>query len=278
MIATRPFEHSPARLRGGAALKLVSWIAALLLVAAPIVGVMKGWFASDTWPFRQLRVDAQFDRINVDQIRGAAMPHLGVGFFAVDLAAVRRSVEQVPWVERAEVRKQWPDRLEIRVIERHAVAVWDDRALLSERGEIFEVPGETVPAGLPRLIGPNERAIEVLSFFREVTRMTSGHAFKPVAMALSGRGSWAVELDNGARVIIGREAPRERLERFLDALGDAASTPGAVLVRADLRYANGFALQWRAAPEPTSPVETPSPVDVAPPADAPVPVQPQTQA
>jgi cell division protein FtsQ len=242
---------------GGIALKLAAWLAALALVALPIIGVMQGWFASDRWPFKQLRVDAAFERVNVDQIRSAAAPHLAVGFFAVDLRAVQRAVESVPWVERAEVRKHWPDLLEIRVLERTAAAAWGADRLVSSTGDLFAVPGNTMPQGLPQLTGPDSRAAEVLAFFGDITRRMTDRPFKPQALALSGRGSWTLTFDTGAVVVIGREEPQERLQRFLDALGRTDSALGAELARADLRYANGFAIRWQAAAIPALPVDAP---------------------
>lgn len=250
---------------GGIVLKTAAWLTALALVALPIIGVMQGWFASDRWPFRQLRVDAPFQRVTVDQIRAAAAPHLQVGFFAVDLRAVQRAVEGVPWVERAEVRKQWPDLVEVRVLERSAAATWGSDRLVSETGDLFGVPGELLPQGLPQLSGPDARAAEVLAFFESIRQLVVDRPFRPQALALSDRGSWTLTLDTGAVVVIGREEPEARLKRFLDALGRTDSALGAELARADLRYANGFAIRWQAAPvAPATPGTMPS----LPPADA----------
>jgi len=110
---------------GSAPLRLVSWVAALGLVALPIVGVVNGWFAADRWPFRQLKIDAEFTRVSAEQVRSAVAGSLERGFFAVDLDEVRRAVEELPWIEAAEVRKRWPDLIEVRAIERRAVAVWN---------------------------------------------------------------------------------------------------------------------------------------------------------
>lgn len=250
------------RASGNALVKLLAWALAAGVIALPLVGALNGWFAAERWPFRQLRIDAAFERVNAEQVRAAVSPQLAGGFFAVDLAALRSAVEQVPWVERAEVRRRWPDQLEVRLIERRAAAAWSDGRLVDEAGALFEVPGDTVPGGLPLLEGPAERAPELLAFLREVDAMMRGSGLAPARLALSARGSWTLATFDGAEIVLGREQPAARLQRFLDALRQIDGSAGLVLVRADLRYANGFAVEWRQAAPPTAPAPAlPAPPD-----------------
>jgi cell division protein FtsQ len=242
---------------GNALVKLLAWTLAAGVIALPLVGALNGWFAAERWPFRQLRIDAAFERVNAEQVRAAVSPRLEGGFFAVDLGAVRAAVEQVPWVERAEVRRRWPDQLEVRLVERRAAAAWSDGRLVDEAGELFEVPGETVPGGLPVLDGPADRAAELLAFLREVDAMMRGSGLAPAQLALSARGSWTLATFDGAEIVLGREQPAARLQRFLDALRQIDGSAGLVLVRADLRYANGFAVEWRQSPPPSTPLPAP---------------------
>src|SRR5512140_1656598 len=118
-------------------LKLLAWGIALTLVLLPVVGVLNGWFAADRWPVRYLRVDAEFNHVSAEQIRAATAAHLGTGFFAIDLDRVRASVAALPWVERVEVRKRWPDTLEVRVLEREPFARWGADRLVSHDRTLF---------------------------------------------------------------------------------------------------------------------------------------------
>ncbi len=274
-----------SRLRGSIMPKVAAWLAALALVAAPVIGVVNGWFAADRWPFAALRIDANFERVTAAQVRAAVLPHLSAGFFAIDLDAVRGDIEKLPWVASADVRKRWPDRLEVRIRERRAAARWGEDRLLDTDAEVFTVPDAMLPEGLPRLAGPDARAAEVLAFYREIERMMADTALKPAQLVLSERGGWLLTLSSGAEIRVGHEAPRERLERFVATLRRASSTAGAELARADLRYGNGFAVEWR-APALTTPMApaapTPGAVAPAPAADIatgePAPTAPQSGA
>jgi cell division protein FtsQ len=67
-------------------------------------------------------------------------------------------------------------------------------------------------------------------------------------LELSGRGSWRVELEDGASVVLGRGSEDEltaRVERFLRTLAQVRGRWNAALQYADLRHADGYALRLR---------------------------------
>lgn len=228
----------------GVLFRLLAWVLALTLLALPVVALLNGWFAADRWPLRSLEIQAEFERVSAQQIRANISPHLDRGFFAVDLAQVRRVVEQIPWVEHAEVRKRWPDVLEVRVVEHQAVAVWGSNRLLSRAGELFDVPGAGDLQGLLRLAGPEGRQQEAAGFAAYAQRLFAGSGFGVAEVRLTGRGSWRLQLSQGQWVTIGRERPQERLARFASALPALIERHGGGFLSADLRYSNGFALRW----------------------------------
>src|SRR5690554_3886778 len=76
-------------------------------------------------------MDRQFMRIEVQgtlvgENRNALERHaarwLGESFFTTDLADIKRSLEQRPWVESAAVRRAWPDGLVVEVREHRPLA------------------------------------------------------------------------------------------------------------------------------------------------------------
>jgi len=233
-------------------LKTIAWSIALILVALPVIGVLNGWFAADRWPVRFLKVDAEFNHVSAEQIRAAVATHLGIGFFALDLDRVRASVATLPWIERVEVRKRWPDTLELRVVEREPFAHWGEKRLIGRDGGLFSAPGAESIQGLPRLEGPDDSLTEVMDFYNRGTRLFSGTGLSVTGVTLSERGSWTVALGGGAEVEVGREHSAERLRRFVDVLPRLVSAHTNGFERADLRYANGFAIRWTA-------METPAP-------------------
>jgi cell division protein FtsQ len=231
--------------------RLVAWLLALAVVALPVIAVLNGWFASERWPIERMRLNAEFQRVDEDAVRTAVAPHLAAGFFAADIDRVREAVSALPWVESVEVRKHWPDLVEITLIEHRAYARWGDDRLVSARGVLFAAPDSAAMVELPQLQGPDSRLDEVLRMHQKVHALFERHRLHVDTLRLSPRGSWSLVLDSGARVVAGRGDPLPRLERFARSLPRLLAVETRVLERADLRYANGFSLRWGAAGSPS---------------------------
>ncbi|HET9031921.1 MAG TPA: cell division protein FtsQ/DivIB [Dokdonella sp.] len=236
--------------------RLLAWSIALTLVALPIVGVLNGWFASERWPVRKIELRAEYAHVSAEQIRAVVESHLAKGFFAVQLDEVQDAVSRLPWVERVEARKQWPDTLSLVVYERQPFARWGDSRLVSRSGDLFEVPGADSMQGLPQLSGPDSRLADVIAFHAECLRQFSGSGLTLQAVALSARGSWRLTLSSGALIEIGRVDAMARLHRFIEVWPSLAAANAGPPVYVDLRYENGFAMRW-ALPE--APTTTPQP-------------------
>jgi cell division protein FtsQ len=227
-----------------ALLRILAWTLAVALVVLPVVALLNGWVASDRWPLRTLRVQGTLRNVDEQQLRATVLPFAKRGFFAVPLEDAQAAVARLPWVERAEVRKHWPDILEVRVIEHRPFARWGNDRLLSEHGNLFPVRGIRVPATLPQLGGPVTRVHDVVALYNESRTLFASTGHDVRALRLDARGSWSLTLSGGTEVIVGRSDARPRLGRFARLLPQLLAQPQGVLRRADLRYTNGFALQW----------------------------------
>jgi cell division protein FtsQ len=232
--------------------RILAWLLALALVALPGVALLKGWMASERWPLTRLVLEAEHERVFADQIRSAIADEVQAGFFAIDLARVRAAVEAQPWVRSAEVRKVWPDTLEISLVEHRAFARWGSERLLSDRGMVFRVPGVELMEGLPQLDGPDARRREVVRHYNELGERLRGTGLSIAALRLSPRGSWSLRTSDGGEWELGRGDPLPRAERFVRALPAVLAARPGEIARADLRYANGFAIRWREPADPAT--------------------------
>jgi len=225
-------------------IRLLAWALALAMVTLPVVAVLNGWVAADHWPIQRLRLTAEYERVSAEQVRTTVAPQLGRGFFAIDLAEVQRAVASLPWVDSVEVRKRWPDLIEISLREHRAYARWGTQQLLSDQGELFTASGIDELQGLPTLDGPIARVAEVVALYSEAQRLFAGTGLRVSGVHLSARGSWNLTLADGARVVIGRADPQQRLQRLIRVLPKLLAGEARAFEGIDLRYTNGFAVRW----------------------------------
>ena len=228
---------------------LIVAAAAALLVSALIWGARLPLF-----PLREVVVTHELREVRRGEVEAALSGRLNGNFFSVDVDALRRSLEQLPWVRRADVRRRWPGRIEVGIEEHVPVAYWgeDSGKLVNTYGEVF-VAGMSVPpkSPLPVLAGPTGWAPEMLKQYRKAVAMLKPLGLAPKSLEVSPRLALEMRLDDGMVVELGREQPKaglnQRLQRFVEnydsMLRLLRQRPSVV----DMRYPNGFALRMAAA-------------------------------
>lgn len=234
-------------------------IAATALFAAGVVLLLAAvlWWALRHPLFAIAGITVQGDVLhnNAVTLRANVAPRLAGNFFTVNLERAREAFEGVPWVRAAVVRREFPNRLRVSLEEHRAVALWgpeSESRLVNAFGEVFEAnSGDLEAEELPRLSGPQDQAALVLTMYRTLHPMFEALDLGLEHVALTARGSWQLELDNGAQVELGRGAPEEvvaRTQRFLQTLTQVTSRysrrPDS-LVSADLRHGDGYAVRLR---------------------------------
>ena len=209
-----------------ALLRIAAWVLAVTLVGLPVAAVLNGWIAGSRWPMQHLIVTGEFRQVSDGRVRNAVLPLVQNGFFAVDLARVREVLSKLPWVQRVEVRKRWPDRLEVSLVEYKPLARWGKDRMLSENGELFPAPMGLV-SRLPLFEGPDSRAAELMAFHSQAKPLFLGSGLRVSIIRLSARGSWNLILSDGtARVevvemILKADFFRRNVLRIVDARDDA---------------------------------------------------------
>jgi cell division protein FtsQ len=187
----------------------------------------------------------QFDQHLLKTLRTA--PVKG-GLFRANLSNTKQLFEQAPWVRYANVRRVWPNRLQVEIEEHQAVAVWDDGRLVNHFGELFVANAAALDNEdqLPTLEGPDGTHQEVSKRWQDMIRWLAPLGVKPVQVSLSERHAWRVVLSNGTVLILGRDnlnQTEERMQRMVQAMPDVIERLGAMPRQVDLRYPGGFAIR-----------------------------------
>ena len=194
----------------------------------------------------QVSVSGRFQRVSPVEVEQAVKARVrDMGLISVDLGAVQRAVEQLPWVDSATVERRWPRALSIRVVEQVPAARWGANGLLNTRGELFISEARHIPPELPRLSGPRGSEAEVARRYLAAQGQLIEAGMRLTAVRLDARGAWEFDLDNGITVRLGRRQVDERFQRFVTAGVGQISAHASDIGYIDMRYTNGFAIGWR---------------------------------
>jgi cell division protein FtsQ len=218
---------------------LLAWAAVMVLQRLPI------------FPLKTIIVTDAVQQVSATQIEQVARTVISGNFLTVNLAAAQRSFEQLPWVRRASLRRQWPDSLVLSFEGQRPVAQWSsldgEARLVNDIGEVFVA---AAPAGmsLPVFSGPEGSAAQMLARYGEFSVQLATVHRDLVALRLSPREAWQLKLDDGVVLELGRDQPKtplaERLTRFTTHYAHVKDRLHALSV-VDMRYPNGFALKAR---------------------------------
>ena len=237
--------------------RLMNIIATLMfaLVAVMLLAAGAWWVLRQPFfPIAAIKVDGEVTHNNAVTLRANVTPQLAGNFFTVDLARARTAFESVPWVRKAVVRREFPGTLRATLTEQVPVAHWGDETaskLVNGYGEVFEANTAEVDDSLPHLSGPGDQAGPVLGMYRVLVPLFQPYDLVIDELSLSSRGSWAVTLDTGAVIELGRGQSEEvavRLQRFLKTVTQVAAQYGrsvASVEGADLRHNDAYALRLR---------------------------------
>jgi cell division protein FtsQ len=229
--------------------------ALLGLLALAMLAAGSWWFAQrPMFTLKMIRVEEMpgtaLRYVNPSTIRGTALPRIKGNFFTVNLDAVRTAFESVPWVRKATVRREWPNRLIVTLEEHAPLGTWgEDGRLVSAKGDVFTANlGEAEEDGeLPEFAGPDGSEKEVVARFQDFHDWFAPANLAPDSVQLSGRYAWTVKLNNGMTVQLGREQGREmlkaRVERLVRIYPQLIARLQDRIESVDMRYPNGFALK-----------------------------------
>jgi cell division protein FtsQ len=193
-------------------------------------------------PIRGVKVVGEFKRLQSEHLQAVVADQVRDGFFALDVTAVQTAVSADPWVQDVAVRRIWPDRIEVAIAERHAVARWGKTGLLTATGELFRPPSTSFPEGLVTLDGPEGTERQVLERLAALQTMLAGVHGEVTTLVLNPRRSWSFTLANGTRVRVGRSDFEGRVQRFAELYNELVATTPNRIEQIDLRYTNGFAI------------------------------------
>jgi len=186
-------------------------------------------------------IDGEFKHVTRKQINSLLIRSEVAGsFFTVDLDTISNAFEKLPWVRAANVRRNWPQSLEVTLEEHVALARWSNFALVNTYGEVFNA---VTDKRLPAFTGPVESSKEVARQYAVFRKILQPLQQKITRIDFSPRRAWRIHTENGIVLELGREQVEARLRLYVSAHDHVISQFKQQLTYIDLRYPNGFSVR-----------------------------------
>ncbi len=161
----------------------------------------------------------------------------------VDVDEARARVESLPWVKSAQVRRVWPNRVQIKIEERRPVARWlhnDRHFVVDSDGRIIGVTNARGFVALPLVTGKG--APEAASSFVALVA-TQPELKSHVKIAIRrGERRWDLQLANGVRVRLPEEGAEAALAELVN-LDREQKIFARDILSIDLRFANRYVVK-----------------------------------
>jgi cell division protein FtsQ len=195
-------------------------------------------------PIRTIQLTGTFQYIDQKEVELSVQKYIGEGFFSLDINQVQKTLSEKPWTDSISIRRVWPDRLKIVIVEKRPVARWDNRHLLSDRAVVFQA--KTGPfSELPLVHGAGNNPGQMLHLYYRLANQFAGLNETLVAVRKDSRGALDMQLENGLKIKVGRSDIERKIARFVVIYRQQIQPRQAEIQQLDLRYSNGFAVAWK---------------------------------
>lgn len=219
---------------------LVFMVAAVLLSRLALQKIL-----AEMVPIRYVQVEGAFQYIDKEDIKNKIHPLIQLSYFSIDLQRIQHALITLPWAEKVQVQRIWPNRLRLRIYEQQPVIRWQEGSLLNSHGDIFKPINIETFQSLPVLYGPVEQRYQLLQVMNDLKLSLIEKGLHLTEFRVSDRQSWLLVMKNGMVIQLGRLQPLQKFTQLMQAFQVLGNELVEKIEYIDMRYPNGYAVRWR---------------------------------
>ena len=166
-------------------------------------------------------------------------------FFNIKIIDLKKEIENVDWVRLADVRRVYPDEIEIHIIEHVPVAIWNDELYLNSFGNIFSA--SSIDTKLPKIYSIEGRSNTVFKYFIKFSEnlLKNNIYYSIIKIEENSRRSLTIKLSSNIIIYLGSDDISNKIDTFFKAYNSLNSSDLTKIRYIDMRYSNGFAVGWK---------------------------------
>ena len=235
----------------------VTRIVLMFSVLCLIITMLPWFFSQPNFHLKYLILNISSDNVQhvkPKELKKLVIMELNGTALTTDLGPIYKSVLSHPWIKEATVRRIWPNKILVNLVEHNIIGVWSDGRFVTQAGKLLQFDkrqSESINKEkncfLLKLDGPNETVTAVLDKARMISKKAIKVGLQTTGVQLTNQYDWRVFFSNGMKMELGGEnleTPLEkRLDNFFNSIAWVRKKIKKDLISVDLRYAQGFAFE-----------------------------------
>lgn len=216
---------------------------ALILLAACTV-VFNQATRDDVLPVNEIAVSGRLVQLDVSDLKAVIGEGVEGNFFTLSVAKLYAKFIAMPWVQQVWIHRVWPDKIRIDILEQTPVAIWSDKGLINEKGELFHDDISAYHGRLPEFVVDARYKTEVIGWYKEYEKILNDYDLNIRKIEVDDRKNQILYLSNNIQLKLGLIETAQRLTRFMKVFNSNLYREQQRIHTVDLRYSNGFAVAW----------------------------------
>ena len=208
-------------------------------------GGYKAISQDDVLPIKEISISGEFNQLSAQELHSLIVDGVQGNFFTLSVKDIYQKFYALPWVDQIWVHRVWPDKINIEIRENTPVAILKNKGLLNEKGKVFSTNVSDFENTLPIFSVATKYEQEAIKAYRQYGELLNPVAVEIRKFTYDSRKSQSVFLSNGVELKLGRVNAEQRLSRFIKVYKANLSTKMKRISVVDLRYTNGFAVEWK---------------------------------
>lgn len=173
---------------------LIAAAAIFILAISFIYYAMNNWFRID-----RIIVRGNVENLNSAQLESMVRNRLKGTFFTLNIDIIQKEFEKISWIKSVHVEREFPDTINVNVVEYKAIANLGNGKLLSEEKLIFN--GTDPESRLPVFTTPNNQIDKALEVFVAIKPFMEQHNLTLKYMVYNGVGLTKLGFTNSMTIV-----------------------------------------------------------------------------
>lgn len=196
-------------------------------------------------PIASVAIEGDFYYLSKEALAEIINQHIKSSFIRESLNEMQQQIKTNPWVDSVVLRRQWPDQLQVSIVEQKPIAKWGDKGFVNHRGELVKVENASLIERLPTLRGKDVNAMSIMKQYQVLSQAISPYGMNIVELEENQLGIWTLQLDNEWQLLVGRSDVVKKVQQLMRILSENKISQQDQIKTIDMRYENGLAIKWK---------------------------------